>query len=71
MVQIILRSLEEVGALFWGLGVGVGRGGQLMSINPFKLQFRLESFTSAPLGASDPWASKTPAGFLSAHWAFF
>ena len=51
MVQIILRSLEEVSALFWGVGVGVGGGGQLMSLNPLKLQFRLENFTSAPLGA--------------------
>ena len=56
---------------FGGLGVGVGRGGQLMSINPFKLQFRLESFTSAPLGASDPWASKTPAGSLRLPGPFF
>ena len=49
------------------MGVGVGGGGQLMSLNPLKLQFRLENFTSAPLGALDPWAPKNPAGPLGPH----
>ena len=47
-LKLFLRSLEEVSALFWGMGLGVGGGGQLMSLNRLKLKFMFENFTSAP-----------------------